>query len=100
VFLSPHLFFIAFQGTLSLAHLLVPHYGYANNELRALVKVFTLLSIDMIPDYSNNKLYIYLYPPANNRSREAIANTIDTVNRTNTIFPDTNLSMVFNISTF
>jgi hypothetical protein len=91
---------ICYRAETALVHLLAPHYGHADNEIRALVKVITLLSIDLIPDYQNNKLHIYLYPPANNKSREAIANIIDTVNRTNTIFPGTNLSMVFNIATF
>jgi hypothetical protein len=91
---------ICYRAETALAHLLAPHYAHADNEIRALVKAITLLSIDLIPDYSDNKLHIYLYPPANNRSREAIANIIDTVNRTNTIFPGTNLSMVFNIATF
>jgi hypothetical protein len=91
---------ICYRAETALAHLIAPHYKRDDDEVRMLVKAITLLSIDLMPDYDNNKLNIYLYPPSNNRSREAIANIIDTVNKTNTVFPGTNLTLFFNIATF
>jgi hypothetical protein len=41
-----------------------------NNEVRSLIKAITLLSIDLTPDYDNNKFNIYQYPHANNRSKK------------------------------
>jgi hypothetical protein len=91
---------ICYRAETVLACLLAPHYRRSDDEIKALVKAITLLSIDLIPDYANNKLHICLYPSGNNRSREAISNIINTVNSTKSVFPDTDLMMVFNIATF
>jgi hypothetical protein len=91
---------ICYRAETALAHLIAPHYKRDDDEIRTLVKAITLLSIDLIPDYDKNKLNIYLYPPGNNRSRQAIANIINTVNKTDTVFPGTKLTLFFNIATF
>jgi hypothetical protein len=52
----------------------------------------------MIPDNENSLLNITLYPPANLRSQNALANIIDEVNDTNTVYPGTMLKMMFKIT--
>jgi hypothetical protein len=91
---------ICYRAETAVAHLIASHYSRADDEGISLIKAITLLSIDLIPDYDNNKLNIYLYPPANNRSREAIVKIIDAVNNTMTVFSGTNLLMIFNFATF
>jgi hypothetical protein len=94
---------ICYRAETALAHLIAPHYKRDDDEVGTPVKAITMLSIDIMPDYDNNKLNklnIYLYPPSNNRSREAVSNIIDTVNKTNTVFPGTKLTLFFNIATF
>jgi hypothetical protein len=91
---------ICYRAETAMAHLLSPHYSRADDEVRSLIKAITLLSIDLMPDYVNNKLNIYLYPPANNRSKEAFAKIIDAVNKTNTLFPATKLLLIFDFATF
>jgi hypothetical protein len=91
---------ICYRAETAVVHLIAPHYSRTDDEVRSLIKAITLLSIDLMPDYVNNKLNIYLYPPANNRMRDAISKIINAVNNTNTVFPGTNLRMIFNFETF
>jgi hypothetical protein len=90
---------ICYRAETALAHLLAPHYCRDEDEIRALVKAITLLTIDLTPDYENNQLKISLYPLSNIRSQKAIENVIKTVNDTKTVFPGTNLVMIFDITT-
>jgi uncharacterized membrane protein SirB2 len=63
-----------------MAHLIALHYSRA--------------------DYVDNKLNIYLHPPTNKRTKEAIAKIFDVVNNTNTVFSGINLLMIFHFATF
>jgi hypothetical protein len=56
---------ICYRAETAVAHLIAPHYSRADDEVRSLIKAITLLSIDLMPDYVNNKLNIYLYQSAN-----------------------------------
>ena len=90
---------ICFRAETALANLLAPHYSRAEDEIRALVKAITHLSIDLTPDEENKLLNIKLYPLANLRSQKALAKIINDVNNTMTVFPGTNLVMKFQITT-
>jgi hypothetical protein len=90
---------ICYRAETALANKLAPHFCRADDEIRALVKAITHLSIDMIPDYESSLLNITLYPLSNLRSQNALANIIDEVNATNTVYPGTNLKMKFKIAT-
>jgi hypothetical protein len=90
---------ICYRAETALANKLAPHFSRAEDEIRALVKAITHLSIDMIPDYENSLLNITLYPLSNLRSQYALANIIDEVNATNTVYPGTMLIMKFKITT-
>ncbi|MDR2287257.1 MAG: hypothetical protein LBE04_07265, partial [Prevotellaceae bacterium] len=59
----------------------------------------TFLSIDLMPDYQNKQLKITLYPLSNIRSQKAIEEVCKTVNDNKTVFPGTDLVMIFNITT-
>ena len=71
----------------------------AEDEIRALVKAITHLSIDIEPDKENSILNITLYPLANLRSQNALAEIIEQINATNTVYPGTMLIMKFKITT-
>ena len=90
---------ICYRAETALANKLAPHYSRAEHEVRALVKAITKLSIDLMPDEKNGILNITLYPLANLRSHKAVANIIDEINETMTVFPQTNLVMKFKIAT-
>jgi len=90
---------ICYRAETALANKLAPHFSRSDDEIRALVKAITHLSIDMIPDKENALLNITLYPLSNLRSQNALANIIDQVNATNTVYPGTKLMMKFKIAT-
>jgi hypothetical protein len=90
---------ICYRAETALAEKLAPHFIRAEDEIRALVKAITHLSIDMIPDIENSLLNITLYPLSNNRSQKALAKIIDQVNDTQTVYPGTALVMKFKIAT-
>ena len=93
------LIMICYRAETALANLLSPHFSRADDEVRTLVKAITHLSIDMVPDMENSLLNITLYPLANHRSQNALANIIDHVNDTNTTYPGTSLKLKFKIAT-
>jgi hypothetical protein len=90
---------ICYRAETALANKLTLHYSRAEDEIRALVKAITQLSIDIMPDETNALLNITLYPLANLRSINALANILDEVNATNTLYPGTNMVMKFKIAT-
>ena len=90
---------ICFRAETALAHLLCPHYKRAEHEIRMLVKSIINTPIDMQVDKENDELIITLYPLANQRSNEAVSKICETINRTNTIFPGTNLRLIYKIAT-
>jgi hypothetical protein len=90
---------ICYRAETAFAHLLAPHFSRDKDEIRALVKAITILSIDLMPDYQNKQLKITLYPLSNIRSQKAIEEVCKTVNDNKTVFPGTDLVMIFNITT-
>ena len=90
---------ICYRAETALANKLTPHYSRAQHEVRALIKAITNLSVDLIPDQENGILNINLYPLANSRSQNALAKIVDQINDTKTVYPQTNLTMKFNIAT-
>jgi hypothetical protein len=90
---------ICYRAETALANKLAPHFSRSDDEIRALVKASTHLSIDLIPDYKNSLLNITLYPLSNQRSINALAKIIEEVNATNTVYPDTMLIMRFKNAT-
>jgi pyruvate-formate lyase-activating enzyme len=90
---------ICYRAETALTRLLSPHYKRANQEIRALVKSIIHTRINMNVDHENQVLNITLYALANQRSNEAVHKICDTVNDTNTLFPGTNLRLVFKIAT-
>ena len=90
---------ICYRAETNLANKLAPHFSRAEDEIRALVKAITHLSIDLIPDMENSILNITLYPLSNNRSQNALEKIINHVNATNTVYPGTMLVMKFKIAT-
>jgi hypothetical protein len=90
---------ICYRAETALADLLANNYRRSDDEIRALVKAIIKQPADIIPDYMNNTLTVTIYPLANNRSLFALANVLETVNNTNTTYPETNLIMSFKIET-
>ena len=90
---------ICYRAETALANKLAPHFSRADDEIRSLVKAITHLSIDMIPDQEHSMLNITLYPLSNIKSQNALANILEEVNASNTVYPGTMLIMNFKIAT-
>lgn len=90
---------ICYRAETALADLLAVHYKRAKQEIRALVKSIIYTPIDMEVDKEKQCLIITLYPLANQRSNMTVSMICDTVNATNTIYPGTNLTLIFKIAT-
>jgi hypothetical protein len=90
---------ICYIAETSLAGLLSPHYKRANQEIRTLIKSIINTPIDMVVDYEKQELRITLYPLSNQRSNVAVSKICDTVNDTKTIYPGTNLKLIFKFAT-
>jgi hypothetical protein len=90
---------ICYRAETALARLLAPHYKRENHEIRALIKSIIHTHINMEVDRKQDLLKITLYPLANQRSNEAVNKICETVNATNTIYPGTNLRLIYKIAT-
>jgi hypothetical protein len=90
---------ICYRAEIALANLLTPHYKRAEHEIRALVKALINTPIDMEVDHQKKQLKISLYTLANQRSNYAVSKICDILNETNTIYPGTDLRLVYKIAT-
>lgn len=90
---------ICYRAETALANLLATHYKKAINEIRSLVKSIIYARADIVPDYKLNTLTITLYSLATPRDNEAIVAVCEILNNTETIYPATNLMMIFKSAT-
>ena len=89
---------ICYRAETALAALLMPHYKRSEDEVRMLIKAIINAQIDMEVDNQNSELRITLYPLSNQRSNIAVSKICETINQTNTIYPGTNLKLVYKIA--
>jgi len=90
---------ICYRAETAFANVLAPYYKKKTNEIRSLVKSIIFTKSDIIPDYNLNTITITLYSLANNRDNFAIESICQFLNDTETIFPGTNLKMIYKSAT-
>jgi hypothetical protein len=90
---------ICYRAETAFADLLSNNYCRADDEIRMLVKAITKQPADLTPDYIKNTLTVTIYPLANYRSQKALANVWENINNTNTIYPESDLTLFFKIAT-
>jgi len=71
-----------------------------NGEQRMCIKQMIQNNADIIPDYENNTLTVTLHAMSALRYNQAIDQLCETINQTQTIFPGTNLTMIFKTTAF
>jgi hypothetical protein len=86
---------ICYRAETAVANILEEKLKRGDQEKRMLVKQIIKTPVDLIPDKKNNVLNITLYSLSSNRYNQAVFNLIDILNETETIFPGTNMKMVF-----
>ena len=91
---------IAYRAESAVASLIAPYLSKTDDEKRMVVKQIIDTNADIEPNYENHTLTITLHSLSANRFNLAARNLAEILNQTETIFPGTNLRMVFKLSAF
>jgi hypothetical protein len=86
---------ICYRAESAVASLLTPHLANSDKEKRMVVKQIIQSNADLIPDYKNQTLTVMLYSLAAKRYNTAVENIIQILNDSETMFPGTDLKMIF-----
>lgn len=90
---------ICYRADSAFANLLDEDYKRKEDEKRALTKSIIFTRADLYPDYKLNTLTVSLYALASPRDNRAAEKVCKTLNETETIFPGTNLKLVYKVRT-
>ena len=86
---------ICYRAETAVADILQQYLSRATEEKRMLVKQIINTTADLLPDYENKKLVIVLHSLSAPRFNAAVQKIIPLLNDTQTIFPGTDLTLVF-----
>lgn len=86
---------IAYRAETSVVNLLSEHYTKSLTEGRTLVKEIIKSDADLIPDYENKTLTVRLHSLSTPRSNYAVKKICKTLNETETIYPTTDLKIIY-----
>jgi len=86
---------ICYRAETDFVNLVSSGYKRNTDEKRALFKSISQSKADLFPDYHNNTLTVTLYSLASPRDNQAIIKTLELLNNTETIFPGTNLKLIY-----
>lgn len=86
---------ICYRAESALAALVNPIYVKGKNEKRMLIKQIFNTAADLIPDYENHILTVQLYSLSRPRDNKAVIQLCELLNQSETIFPGTNLKLIF-----
>lgn len=89
---------ICYRAESTVANLLASYLANAEKEKRMVVKQIIKSNADLVPDYQNMTLTVNLYSLTAKRYNDAVKQIIPLLNQTETIFPGTNLRLVFKTS--
>jgi hypothetical protein len=87
---------IAYRAETSLASLLREHLA-RSDDARSLLRQIFNNEVDLVPDSTANTLTVRLHNLTQAANDKAIAQLCNTLNETRTVFPGTNLTMIFEI---
>ena len=90
---------ICYRAETAFSNIIAAEYKKKTNEIRSLVKSILFSKADIIPDYQNNTLTVKLYSLATPRDNLALENVCQFLNDTETIYPSTNLRLVYKMAT-
>jgi hypothetical protein len=86
---------ICYRAESSVANILQEKFKRGTYEKRMLVKQIINTPADLLPDLDKKTLTITLHSLSANRFNEAITHLIGILNHSNTIFPGTDLTLIF-----
>jgi hypothetical protein len=85
---------IAYRAETAMAHLLPEHMS-RQEDARTLLRAIYATEIDLVPNVNNKTLTVRLHRLANDRSDFAIRQLCQELNSTETLFPGTNLRLIY-----
>lgn len=68
-----------------------------NDDARSLIRAIYNAEADLIPNEEEKTLKVYLHQLANHSSNDAVQHLCDEINKTETIFPGTNLKIIYKL---
>jgi len=86
---------ICYRAETAVADILQQYLSRATEEKRMLVKQIINTTADLLPDYKNKTLVIVLHSLSAPRFNAAVEKIIPLLNETQTVFPGTDLTLVF-----
>ena len=86
---------LAYRAETALYNLLPEFYKGAKKDGRAILREIFSSEADMLPNLKNNTLTITLHSMSTPRANKVVEKMCDLLNQTQTIYPCTNLKMVF-----
>ena len=86
---------IAYRAETAIVNLICPYYANSEKEGRMLVKEIIQSDADLMPDYQNNLLTVRLHSLSTPRANRAVEKLCKLLNETETIFPNSNLRLVY-----
>jgi hypothetical protein len=90
---------ICYRAETSCANLLSDYYRKYNNEKRSLIKSIINTNGDLIADYEKKTLTVRLYTQSNPKMNSAVKKLCEFLNETDTVFPETELLMKYELAT-
>jgi hypothetical protein len=89
---------IAYRAETAMANIISPAMS-RKNDARSLLRSLYATEADILPDLSQGILTIRLHQPANHCSTKTVVNLLQTLNSTETLFPGTDLRLVYEMVT-
>ena len=86
---------ICYRAESAIANLLHGIYGRFTEEKRMFIKNIITAPADLIPDLKNNTLTVKLHSLNTPKGNELVAQICKTLNESETIYPGTNLTMIY-----
>jgi hypothetical protein len=86
---------IAYRAETVVANILAPYFSKTDEEIRMLVKEIIKSDADLVPDYTNNTLTVVLHCLSTPRANRAAAELCNILNASETLYPNTNLMMIY-----
>ncbi len=89
---------ICYRAESAVAEYIAPFLAKEENEKRMVVKQIIQSNADLSPDYINKTLTVTLHSLSANRYNKAASELAELLNQTETIFPSTDLRMIYKIT--
>ena len=91
---------LAYRAEYSLYNLLPEFYANANKDGRQLLKEIFISDADFIPDFHNHILTVRLHSLSTPRANDAVRKLCDFLNKTQCLFPYSNINLCFDSVAF